>query len=103
MTNHYDFEGRVALVTGGASGIGAATVERLRAGGADVHIFDLVNGEDLRAIAFAIGVESLAVGVVVGSAVVARAGAGILCASAVLTAAGAALTWSRRAHANVLL
>lgn len=102
MTNHYDFEGRVALVTGGASGIGAATVERLRAGGTDVHIFDLVNGEDVRAIAFAIGVESLAVGVV-GSAVVARAGAGILCASAVLTAAGAALTGSRRAHANVLL
>ena len=42
MANHYDFEGRVALVTGGASGIGAATTERLRAGGADVHIFDLV-------------------------------------------------------------
>jgi NAD(P)-dependent dehydrogenase (short-subunit alcohol dehydrogenase family) len=40
-TNTYDFEGRVALVTGGASGIGAATVERLRAGGADVAVFDL--------------------------------------------------------------
>src|SRR3954466_8701051 len=48
MTNHYDFEGRVALVTGGASGIGAATVERLRAGGADVHVFDLANGDDAR-------------------------------------------------------
>jgi 3-oxoacyl-[acyl-carrier protein] reductase len=48
MTNHYGFEGRVALVTGGASGIGAATVERLRAGGADVHVFDLANGEDVR-------------------------------------------------------
>ena len=48
MTNRYGFEGRVALVTGGASGIGAATVERLRSGGADVHIFDLVNGEDVR-------------------------------------------------------
>jgi 2-dehydro-3-deoxy-L-rhamnonate dehydrogenase (NAD+) len=48
MANHYGFEGRVALVTGGASGIGAATAERLRAGGADVHIFDLVNGEDVR-------------------------------------------------------
>src|SRR5213593_1034263 len=37
MANHYDFEGRVALVTGGASGIGAAVVERLRAGGGDVR------------------------------------------------------------------
>ena len=48
MSNHYDFEGRVALVTGGASGIGAATVERLRESGADVHIFDLANGDDVR-------------------------------------------------------
>ena len=39
--NSYDFEGRVALVTGGASGIGAAAAERLRAGGARVAIFDL--------------------------------------------------------------
>jgi 2-keto-3-deoxy-L-fuconate dehydrogenase len=48
VTNRYSFEGRVALVTGGASGIGAATVERLQAGGAEVHIFDLANGEDVR-------------------------------------------------------
>jgi 2-dehydro-3-deoxy-L-rhamnonate dehydrogenase (NAD+) len=48
MANHYDFQGRVALVTGGASGIGAATVERLRAGGADVHVFDLASGDDVR-------------------------------------------------------
>jgi 3-oxoacyl-[acyl-carrier protein] reductase len=48
MANHYDFQGRVALVTGGASGIGAAAVERLRAGGADVHVFDLANGDDVR-------------------------------------------------------
>jgi 2-dehydro-3-deoxy-L-rhamnonate dehydrogenase (NAD+) len=48
MSNQYGFDGRVALVTGGASGIGAATVERLRAGGADVHVFDLANGDDVR-------------------------------------------------------
>jgi NAD(P)-dependent dehydrogenase (short-subunit alcohol dehydrogenase family) len=47
MSNHYGFEGRIALVTGGASGIGAATVERLRAGGAEVHVFDLARGQDV--------------------------------------------------------
>jgi 3-oxoacyl-[acyl-carrier protein] reductase len=40
MPNTYDFGGRVALVTGGASGIGAATAARLRDGGAEVAVFD---------------------------------------------------------------
>src|ERR1041384_1483703 len=40
MGNAYDFSGRVALVTGGASGIGAATAARLRDGGAEVAVFD---------------------------------------------------------------
>src|SRR3989449_10769907 len=48
MANHYDFANRVALVTGGASGIGAAVVERLGPGGADVHVFDLAQGDDVR-------------------------------------------------------
>ena len=38
--NEYDFGGRVALVTGGASGIGAATVDVLRGSGARVAVFD---------------------------------------------------------------
>ena len=40
MANTYDFEGRVAVVTGGASGIGAATAARLKEGGAEVAVFD---------------------------------------------------------------
>jgi 3-oxoacyl-[acyl-carrier protein] reductase len=38
--NSYDFAGRTALVTGGASGIGAAAAARLRASGAEVAVFD---------------------------------------------------------------
>jgi len=36
-----DLDGAVALVTGGASGIGAATAARLRDGGARVAVLDL--------------------------------------------------------------
>ncbi len=36
-----DFEGRVALITGGASGIGAAGARRIKAGGGRVAILDL--------------------------------------------------------------
>ena len=46
--NRYDFEGRVALVTGGASGIGAATAERLRDGGARVAVFDRQRREEIQ-------------------------------------------------------
>lgn len=38
--NTYDLRGRVAMVTGGASGLGAAAVEALGAAGATVTIFD---------------------------------------------------------------
>jgi NAD(P)-dependent dehydrogenase (short-subunit alcohol dehydrogenase family) len=36
-----------ALVSGGASGIGAAVVEKLRAGGTDVRVLDLADGFDV--------------------------------------------------------
>src|ERR1043166_5645105 len=39
--NQLDFAGRTAVVTGGAQGIGAAIVERLRTSGARVQIWDL--------------------------------------------------------------
>ncbi|OGA78592.1 MAG: 3-oxoacyl-ACP reductase [Betaproteobacteria bacterium RIFCSPLOWO2_12_FULL_65_14] len=39
--NQLDFTGRSAVVTGGAQGIGAAIVDRLRASGARVQIWDL--------------------------------------------------------------
>ncbi len=41
MSNDYRFSGRVALVTGGASGIGAAVAKRLVSEGAAVASFDL--------------------------------------------------------------
>ena len=40
MASRHDFAGRVALVTGGASGIGAASAARLREAGAAVAVFD---------------------------------------------------------------
>ena len=38
--NHYDHKGRVAVVTGGAQGIGLAIVKRMLASGATVRIWD---------------------------------------------------------------
>jgi 3-oxoacyl-[acyl-carrier protein] reductase len=40
MPNSYDLAGKSALVTGGAKGIGRAVVDRLRASGAEVHVWD---------------------------------------------------------------
>jgi 2-hydroxycyclohexanecarboxyl-CoA dehydrogenase len=55
-------EGKTALVTGGASGIGAATVRRLAAEGADVVVADL-NHEGAREIAAEVGARAVAVDV----------------------------------------
>src|SRR5262249_41696468 len=48
------FEGRVALITGGASGIGLATAERLHAEGATVMLVD-VSAERLGAAGASVG------------------------------------------------
>ncbi len=48
MANTYDFTGRVALVTGGASGIGAAVAERLSGDGAQVVTFDASPAADIQ-------------------------------------------------------
>jgi len=39
--NQLDFKGRTAVVTGGMQGIGAAIVQRLKASGAEVMVWDL--------------------------------------------------------------
>ncbi len=39
--NTYDLTGRVAVVTGGAQGIGLAVTERLQASGAKVAVWDM--------------------------------------------------------------
>lgn len=44
--NSYDHSGRTALVTGGASGIGAAVADKLREGGAKVYVFDRTESDD---------------------------------------------------------
>ena len=47
MTNHYDLDGQVAVITGGAKGIGYACALRLAASGARIAIWDIDgNGAD---------------------------------------------------------
>lgn len=54
-----EFANRVAIVTGGASGIGAAVVSRLIAGGASVAVFDLaIDGTNPAAFAVEVDVSN---------------------------------------------
>ena len=46
MCDFFKFEGRVAVVTGGARGIGLAITRALIARGATVHVFDVAPGEE---------------------------------------------------------
>ena len=45
-----DVNGKVALVTGGASGLGLATVKRLHAAGASVVIVDLPSSDGKKVV-----------------------------------------------------
>jgi 3-oxoacyl-[acyl-carrier protein] reductase len=54
-----DFEGRIALITGGASGIGAASARRILDGGGKVAILDLVP-EQVRGVAAELGALGIA-------------------------------------------
>jgi len=46
MDNFIEIKGRVAVVTGGARGIGLAISRALSAFGAKVHVFDMTDGDD---------------------------------------------------------
>ena len=58
------FEGRPAIVTGGASGIGRATAVRLARDGAAVAVLDR-NGDGARAVAAEVGGHAFEVDVLV--------------------------------------
>ena len=68
------FEGRTAVVTGGGSGIGAATVRRLVAEGAAVHVADR-NAEAAEEVAAEVGATPLTLDVADHEAVAAALGA----------------------------
>jgi 3-oxoacyl-[acyl-carrier protein] reductase len=65
--NAPDFDGRVAVITGGASGIGHATAHRLATGGAAVAVLDL-DGATAEAVAAELGERAISVGVDVSDA-----------------------------------
>jgi NAD(P)-dependent dehydrogenase (short-subunit alcohol dehydrogenase family) len=66
-------QGKVALITGAAGGIGAATVRRLVREGARVGIADL-NREAAEALAAELGADTIAIGIDIGDEAAFKAG-----------------------------
>ena len=105
-----DFDGKVAIVTGGASGIGAATVRRLLDRGARVAIFDrdTVTTDSADCVSEAVDVRDEAAVVTATERVVARWGRlDVLVNSAGIGAAGTILDideseWQRVFDINLM-
>lgn len=103
MAGIESFEGRTALVTGAADGIGAALAGALQAAGAKVFLAD-INEEKLEATAERLGCESAvcdvtdeaAVEEVVESAWAALGSVDLVCANAGVIVAGSLLEVDRR-------
>jgi NAD(P)-dependent dehydrogenase (short-subunit alcohol dehydrogenase family) len=58
--NRLDFRGRMAIVTGGSQGIGAAIVERMEASGANVRVWDVAAKKDSVDVSDPVAVERAA-------------------------------------------
>ena len=71
--NQIDLEGRIAIVTGAAQGIGLAIAERLKASGARVWLWD-IDADAAQQSAAALGAEALGVDVADADAVDGAAG-----------------------------
>lgn len=69
--NHYDLNGRVAIITGGGRGIGYAIAQRMLASGASIMLWDLAADETLKSAADPGRVRSAAVDVTDEAAVIA--------------------------------
>lgn len=71
LTQAYDFDGRVALVTGGLRGIGRCIAEHLAARGATVQVFDRALPDESESLPFAVQPVDIADSAAVAAAIAA--------------------------------